>query len=279
MKFCFRLSHIRIGMVGLFLLASGKIIAFPGGAGLGLSVPANPRFGFEHIERAGLSKKTVTASAQDRQGFLWIGTQSGLLRFDGTEVVTFTRNEGLPTAFIDRLLLSPNGTVWVGTASGIAHFNGKRFVPLPLPSPAMSIQPIHQLFAIDKRNGIYIATTDGLLWIDGFDPNHTRLVNSKDGLPAGTIDALYFGSDGVLWFAVGHRLGRLRTPASRPEILPTSIGRPEEAIIAIRADGEQNLWFITTEHLDRFTLGTSQFIKDDAAIPEANAFCAPSFDH
>jgi len=265
-------------MLGCFLLASGKIIAYPAGATFELSLPANPRYAFEHIERAGLSTKTVTALVQDRQGFLWIGTQSGLMRFDGTEVVTFTRNEGLPTAFIDQLLLSPNGTVWVGTASGIAHFNGKRFVPLPLPSSAMSIQPIHQLFAIDKRNGIYIATTDGLLWIDGFDPNHTRLVTSKDGLPAGTIDALYFGSDGVLWFAVGHRLGRLRTPASRPEILPTGIGRPKEAIIAILVDGEQNLWVRTTEHLDRFNLGTSQFIKDDAGIPEANDFGAPSFD-
>ena len=97
----------------------------------------------------------------------------------------------------------------------------------------MSIQPIHQLFAIDKQGGIYIATTDGLLWIDAFDPNHTRLVTSKEGLPRGPIDALYFGSDGVLWFAVGHRLGRLRAPTSRPEILPTGIGRANEAIAGL----------------------------------------------
>ena len=278
MRLCTRPSLIRMVLLGILFLASGKITAYPAGPNPEPSLPASPRYAFEHIERAGLSTKTVTALIQDRLGFLWIGTQSGLLRFDGTDVVAFTREEGLPTGFIDQLLLGPVGTVWVGTASGIAHFNGKRFVELKLPSPTMSIQPIHQLFAIDKRNGIYIATTDGLLWIDGFDPNHSRLLTSKDGLPRGTIDALYSGSDGVLWFAVGHRLGRLRTPASQPEILPTGIGRANEAIIAILVDGEQNLWVRTSEHLDRFNLGTSQFIMDDAGIPGANDFGAPSFD-
>ncbi len=265
-------------LLGSLLLASAKTVAFPARTTPELSLPANPRYAFEHIERAGLSTKTVTALLQDRKGFLWIGTQSGLLRFDGTDVVTFSREEGLPTGFIDQLLLSPNGTVWVGTASGVAHFDGKRFMTLKLPSPTMSIQPIHQLFAIDKQGGIYIATTDGLLWIDGFDPNHTRLVTSKEGLPRGPIDALYFGSDGVLWFAVGHRLGRLRAPTSRPEILPTGIGRANEAIIAILVDGEQKLWVRTSEHLESFDLGTSQFVMDDAGIPGANEFGGPSFD-
>lgn len=278
MKLCLRPSLVGIFLLASLLLAADVILASPARAIAEPSLPANPHYAFEHIERAGLSTKTVTALLQDRLGFLWIGTQSGLLRFDGTDVVTFTREEGLPTGFIDQLLLSPNGTVWVGTASGVAHFDGKRFVTLKLPSPAMSIQPIHQLFAIDKQGGLYIATSDGLLWIDGFDPSHTRLLTSKDGLPRGPIDALYFGSDGVLWFAIGHRLGRLRAPTGRPEILPTGIGRPNEAIIAILVDGEQKLWVRTSEHLESFDLGTSQFIMDDAGIPGANDFGAPSFD-
>jgi diguanylate cyclase (GGDEF)-like protein len=278
MKRCFRPSLLGMILAGGLLLAAQGALASPARVTPELPLPSNPRYAFEHIERAGLSTKTVTALLQDRQGFLWIGTQSGLVRFDGTDVVTFGREEGLPTGFIDQLLLSPNGTVWAGTASGVARFNGKRFVTLKLPSPTMSIQPIHQLFAIDRHGGTYIATSEGLLWIDSFDPNRTRLMTSKDGLPRGPIDALYFGSDGVLWFAVGHRLGRLRAPTARPEILPAGIGRPNEAIIAILVDGEQKLWVRTSEHLESFDLGTSKFVMDDAGIPGANEFGSPSFD-
>src|SRR5690349_2706993 len=218
MKLCSRPSLMGFIVLGSLWLASGNALASTSTTSAELPLPANPRYAFEHIEREGLSTKTVTALLQDSQGFLWIGTQSGLLRFDGTDVVTFTRDEGLPAGIINQLLLAPNGTVWVATASGVAHFDGKRFVALKLPSPTMSIQPIHQIFAIDRRGSLYIATSDGLLWVDGSDFNRTRLFTRKDGLPAGGIDALHFGSDGVVWFAIGHRLGKLRTPASAPEI-------------------------------------------------------------
>jgi ligand-binding sensor domain-containing protein len=278
MKLWSRPALMRFIALGSLWLASGNIVAARSATSAEPGLPSNPRYAFEHIEREGLSTKTVTALLQDRMGFLWIGTQSGLLRFDGTDVVTFTRQEGLPAGIINQLLLAPNGTVWVATATGVAHFDGRRFVALKLPSSTMGILPLHQILAIDKRGGLYIATTDGLLWIDGSDFSNTRLFTGKDGLPAGAIDALHFGSDGVVWFAVGHRLGKLRTPASAPEMLPTPIGRPRETIVTILVDKEQNLWVRTSEHLDRFNLGTGQFIKDDAGIPSANDFGDPSFD-
>ena len=203
MKLCSRPALIGFIVLGSLWLASGCVFASAPVTRAQLSLPPNPRYAFEHIEREGLSTKTVTALLQDKRGFLWIGTQSGLLRFDGTDVVTFTRDDGLPPGIINQLLLAPNGTVWVATAAAVAHFDGKRFVALRLPSQTMMLQPVHQIFAIDRRGGIYIATTDGLRWVDGFDFNHTRLFTRKDGLPPGTIDALHFGSDGVVWISEG----------------------------------------------------------------------------
>jgi ligand-binding sensor domain-containing protein len=46
----------------------------------------NPQYTFEHIsQEQGLSFNTVTAFAQDKQGFLWVGTFDGLNRYDGVQ--------------------------------------------------------------------------------------------------------------------------------------------------------------------------------------------------
>src|SRR6516162_2023974 len=137
MKLWSRPALMRFIALGSLWLASGNILAARSATSAEPELPSNPRYAFEHIEREGLSTKTVTALLQDRMGFLWIGTQSGLLRFDGTDVLTFSRQEGLPAGIINQLLLAPNGTVWVATATGVAHFDGRRFVALKLPSSTM----------------------------------------------------------------------------------------------------------------------------------------------
>lgn len=242
------------------------------------ALPSNHHYVFESIgEQLGLDTKTVTTFLQDRQGFLWIGTKQGLLRFDGTNVTTYGRKDGLPASIISQLMLGPDGTVWVGTEAGIARFDGARFLSLKLPRPELQIQSVQQLFALDQ-NGIYIATTTGLLWMDYSNARQFHIWTHKDGLPQGPIDALYFGADGVLWFAVDNRLGRLRTPWSKPEILSARTGTREEVITAILVDSKKNLWVRTTSHISRFDLSIATFIPDDAGVPKANDFGIPSFD-
>jgi len=69
-----------------------------------------------------LETAVVTAIAQDRQGFLWFGTQSNLLRWDGYPLHTYARNPdapgSLPDNFIRSLLVDGHGQLWVGTNSG-----------------------------------------------------------------------------------------------------------------------------------------------------------------
>src|SRR3954464_10511103 len=93
--------------------------------------PSDPRYVFQSLpERFDIGTVTVTALAQDRTGLLWMGTQQGLLRYDGGRITRYGREDGLPTLFIDQLEVAQDGTVWVGTNDGIAHFEHGRFVPL-----------------------------------------------------------------------------------------------------------------------------------------------------
>jgi signal transduction histidine kinase/ligand-binding sensor domain-containing protein len=70
----------------------------------------------------GLPQNTVQALAQTRDGFIWLGTEVGLVRFDGNGFQVFDKNSSpaLPGNDVRCLLASKDGTLWVGTSEGLA---------------------------------------------------------------------------------------------------------------------------------------------------------------
>jgi len=72
-----------------------------------------------------LAQSQVRDICQDNQGYLWIGTNSGLSRFNGIEFVNYSIDDGLPDNNIRKLYISKKGTLWVGTARGLAHFENQ----------------------------------------------------------------------------------------------------------------------------------------------------------
>jgi ligand-binding sensor domain-containing protein len=71
-------------------------------------------FGFTQYDiKNGLAGSIVYCVAQDKEGFLWFGTETGLSRFDGSRFVNFTSFEGLPDNEIIDLLVDSKGRVWI----------------------------------------------------------------------------------------------------------------------------------------------------------------------
>lgn len=67
----------------------------------------------------GLSQPFIYCLLQDRQGYLWLGTAEGLVRYDGTRFVTLTTRDGLADNFVTSLWQDPaNGALWVAHAQG-----------------------------------------------------------------------------------------------------------------------------------------------------------------
>jgi signal transduction histidine kinase/ligand-binding sensor domain-containing protein len=72
----------------------------------------------------GLPQNTVQALAQTNDGFLWLGTEAGLVRFDGVEFLTYDRNSvpALPGNDIRCLFAARDGALWIGTGAGLARW-------------------------------------------------------------------------------------------------------------------------------------------------------------
>src|SRR5215510_11843073 len=78
--------------------------------------------------RDGFTKGEIRTIAQTPDGYLWLGTEFGLLRFDGVRTVPWQPppDQHLPSNFITSLVAARDGTRWIGTAMGLASWkNGK----------------------------------------------------------------------------------------------------------------------------------------------------------
>jgi signal transduction histidine kinase/ligand-binding sensor domain-containing protein len=78
----------------------------------------------------GLFKSRITAIAQTSDGYLWFGTELGLLRFDGVRAVPWQPpiDHPLPSSAIERLLAARDGTLWIGTNQGLASWKDGQLV-------------------------------------------------------------------------------------------------------------------------------------------------------
>ncbi|MEJ6004460.1 two-component regulator propeller domain-containing protein [Paucibacter sp. AS339] len=142
--------------------------------GLGLMAAAHAsqrNFYFERLsEIQGLPRDNVTAFAQDKHGFIWIGTQAGLSRFDGYRLVNYRHVEGKPGSlgedWVQALLLDPQGQLWVGTRRGLQRYRPELddFETLSLPAGPGSGQGHLQVNAIcaDAKGNLWVGTESGL---------------------------------------------------------------------------------------------------------------------
>src|SRR5580692_8547155 len=81
----------------------------------------------------GFVKGEISAIAQTPDGYLWLGTQFGLYRFDGIRATLWQppAEQHLPHSWIRNLLVSRDGTLWIGGADGLASFKDGKVTEYP----------------------------------------------------------------------------------------------------------------------------------------------------
>jgi diguanylate cyclase (GGDEF)-like protein len=193
---------------------------------------------FQHIGRdSDLPNGAVaTALAEDGDGFLWIGSQNGLSRWDGYHFHNFRsdpeRSGALPDNFIKTLHTDSRGRLWVGTTSGgLARYDRDRdrFITYPAGSSGLSHVSVRAI-AEDGAGGMWVATEGGLDHIetDSGTITHLRHDDRDSGsLPDNRVRALLRDRNGTLWVGTLNGLVRRDRGATRfvPVPLPAAPGK------------------------------------------------------
>ncbi|RBP38051.1 two component regulator with propeller domain [Roseimicrobium gellanilyticum] len=147
----------------------------------------------------GLPQNTINALLQTHDGFLWVGTNGGLARFDGLHFRNFGLQDGLRAVLVTSLGETTQGELWVGTSGGgVSRWERGRFVTygesegFPENSDVMCMVP-------DRDGSLWLGTTVGLVhWAGG---KFTKMGGSH-GLPEKQVRALTLDAEGVLWVSV-----------------------------------------------------------------------------
>src|ERR1039458_2062841 len=129
-----------------------------------VSLPAQRQLFRGYGSADGLSNLNVKCLLQDRTGYIWVGTDNGLFRYDGSEFIHFGRAEGLPNTEIRSLAESPEGVLWVATQSGIVRLAGTQFKAVDVGEQGefhgVAFDRLGRMY-LNHRSGIYRGIPDG----------------------------------------------------------------------------------------------------------------------
>jgi signal transduction histidine kinase/CheY-like chemotaxis protein/sugar lactone lactonase YvrE len=207
----------------------------------------------------GLGNLIVTALRQDRDGYLWVGTENGLYRYDGHRFKRFSVNEGLPSAEITGLQEGPDGSLWVGTTKGLAQRDGIRFRTAGDESLKGTIA-FAQGVAFDGKGSIYLATNRGLHRAQV--PANTQdlkleLLPRAPGVSGDRVISVYIEPGGAIWYGCALSVCRLENGSLT--VWGEKDGVPADQWQAIAKDAAGNLWARGRQMLIELAAGARQF--------------------
>ncbi|MDJ0839800.1 MAG: two-component regulator propeller domain-containing protein [Acidobacteriota bacterium] len=223
---------------------------------------ADAREAGHHFQRLGLDEglqqNTITALAQDRDGFLWIGTYEGLYRYDGNSFTHYKNNPDDPNSLSDdavyTILPNDDGTIWVGTSSGglnqLDPNTGYCLVFRRQSADAGLGSDKIRVLLRDSKGRLWIGTTDGL---NMMDPIWARFSHYKhdtqdpNSLPSDIINGLVEGPNGLIWVGTTKGLAVLDPETADCRRLPeaTPKGPSNRVIRDLEKDDQDRIWVAT----------------------------------
>ena len=230
---CWRLLRL------LIVLASGLLIASQGAAGLD---PAKAITQYAHESwhtGDGLPQDNILSIAQTPDGYLWLGTEEGLARFDGIRFTVFDKSNTpeLESSLISALLVDQMGNLWIGTdGGGVLRMTEGKLVAFTTQN-GLSSNSVLSL-GEDKEHGIWIGTEGG--GVNRFKDGKFTIYNSKIGLADDAVYSICATQDGSVWFGTGGGLSQLKDGSLRN--FTAQQGLPNKNVRAVFEDREGTLW-------------------------------------
>ncbi len=246
----FKTMHVatlRCLVLFAMVLAQGRA-AHAADAGQTPSLPSLNNYAARYFRDAyGLGDSSVRAIAQGRDGYLWIGTDAGLARFDGARFTVFDASKSpiLHRHRVRALVADGDGGIWMGMPEGeglIRHTGG-----------AFESWRDRIKFFLGASVLSLLRTHDGSLWMGSWKSimrlpqgavGSSEVFSNENGLPLGDVWALAEGQDGEVWAGSGGTVLQIKGSTIKRIALP-SLRRP--LVRALALQNESGIAWIGTE--------------------------------
>jgi len=188
-------------------------------------------------QQDGLPQDTIRTVTQTSDGYLWIGTDEGLARFDGYEFTTFDKPHGdLPSNSITALAAAADGSLWIGTPNGLTVYRDHRFHTYTTRDglPDNSITSL----TIDHTGALWIVAGISLSRFES-----GRFTNLAPGaqFPVTSVRTVLEDRHHDLWVAGFSAVGKLSNGVFTAAVNESALGAGY-FVTAMAEDQQDNLW-------------------------------------
>jgi len=190
----------------------------------------------------GLPQNTVPAILQSHDGYVWVGTELGVARFDGLRFTVFNKDNTpeLRSNVVVALLEDRAGDLWIGTlGGGVTRLSHGKFVNFSS-KEGLSNDAVISLLE-DRAGNIWVGTDGGGL--DRFRRGRFSVYTTKNGLPNNEVFALAEDGKGSLW--IGTHDGLSRFSEGRFTTYRTADGLPNAYVKCLALGHDGALWIGT----------------------------------
>ena len=289
-------AAIKLNFVSRALLTVCCLLAMGGRPAAGLSKERSlNQFTYQTWQTgSGLPQNTIHSVLQGRDGYLWLATEGGLVRFDGYNFVVFdTRNApDLGSDDVESLLEDQAGALWIGTAAGLCrrtesgiekvrtagledvknilalHADQTGGVWVVLPEELLSIRERQTGLSVERYplgqsssrfTGAIASGTNGVIWA-GTQTGLKRLVQGqlndvRGALPPASVNALLADRSSRVW--IGTAKGLYASDQSGATIGSVNIPHESGAILSLFEDWEGSIWLGSENGLIRLEADVS----------------------
>ena len=233
----------------------------------------------------GLSQSTVETVIQDKKGYIWIGTNDGLNKYNGYDFKVYRHDEkninSIANNYIIDLQEDNNGNIWVGTADGLSKINTENEKITNYFSSEKKGNLSHNNIGdilVTKENKVIVGTSNGLSLYDEANDKFIHIFSGENDLSSQLIHTLEKDSNGDIW--VGTKLGLNKIDISKNKVYKFYSNKEdkntisENNIYGLYYDDNGYIWAGTFEQgLNRIDINTNEVTRfkhdsnDEKSIP------------
>jgi ligand-binding sensor domain-containing protein/signal transduction histidine kinase len=217
----------------------------------------------------GLPGETVQSFSQTPDGYLWVGTSEGLVRFDGAHFTLFSRENtpALRESSVFCLHTARDGRLWIGTeGGGLAEMHNGTFRAYTT-ADGMSGNFVRSLFE-DRAGTLWVATDEGLFRMEG---SRFIRVDDQPQMPANSFHAIAEDDAGRIWAGAPHLFAILH---GHPKEYSLNGTDSQNRVKSILKTEDGSIWVGTVSGLHRLRPGSEHFERVPGVWGTVRILCA-----